>query len=287
MTDRYAVIGNPIGHSKSPLIHGFFAEQTEQDMEYTAFEAPVGGFVAKVDEFRRSGGLGLNITAPFKLDAFRYATELSERAKLAGAVNAMKFRGDHVAAENFDGVGLTNDIQLNLKFAMKHRRVLMLGAGGAARGAIQPFLEQQPAELIIVNRTISKAHELVERFSLFGTVTAVGYDALAGLGQFDLVVNASSASLRGELPPVPAGSFASGCLAYELAYGKGLTPFLRVAREAGARQIADGVGMQVEQAAEAFQWWRGIRPATRPMIEKITVPLSRSKNTDTKVCHKF
>jgi len=273
MTDRYAVIGNPIGHTKSPLIQGFFAEQTGQDMEYTAFEAPIGGFATRVDEFRRNGGLGLNITAPFKLDAFDYATELSERARLAGAVNAMKFSGDRVAAENFDGVGLTNDIQLNLKFPLKHRRVLLLGSGGAARGAILPFLKQQPAELIIVNRTISKAHELVERFSSYGTLSAVGYEALAGLGSFDVVVNATSASLRGELPPVPAESFASGCLAYELVYGKGLTPFLHVARDAGARQIADGVGMLVEQAAEAFEWWRGVRPATRPMIEKITVPL--------------
>ena len=176
MTDRYAVIGNPIGHTKSPLIHGFFAEQTRQDMEYTAFEAPIGGFAAKVDEFRQSGGLGLNITAPFKLDAFDYATELSDRAKLAGAVNAMKFEEGRVVAENFDGVGLTNDIQRNHKFPMKRRRVLLLGAGGAARGAILPFLEQQPGELIIVNRTISKAHELVERFSPYGTLTAVGYD---------------------------------------------------------------------------------------------------------------
>lgn len=273
MTDRYAVIGNPIGHTKSPLIQGFFAEQTGQDMEYTAFEAPIGGFATKVDEFRRSGGLGLNITAPFKLDAFDYATDLSERAKLAGAVNAMKFSDDRVAGENFDGVGLTNDIQLNLKFPLKHRRVLLLGSGGAARGAILPFLKQQPAELVIVNRTISKAHELVERFSSYGTLSAMGYEALAGPGPFDVVVNATSASLRGELPPVPAESFASGCLAYELVYGKGLTPFLRVARDAGARQIADGVGMLVEQAAEAFEWWRGVRPATRPMIEKITVPL--------------
>jgi shikimate dehydrogenase len=273
MTDRYAVIGNPIGHSKSPLIHGFFAEQTGQDMEYTAFEAPIGGFAVRVDAFRQSGGLGINITTPFKLDAFSYATELRERAKLAGAVNAMKFSGDRAVADNFDGVGLTNDIQLNLKFPMKGRRVLLLGAGGAARGAILPFLKQQPGELIVVNRTISKAHELVERFSPYGALTAAGYEALAGLGAFDLVINATSASLRGELPPVPAEIFTSSCLAYELAYGKGLTPFLRVARDSGARHIADGVGMLVEQAAEAFEWWRGIRPATLPMIEKITVPL--------------
>jgi shikimate dehydrogenase len=274
MTDRYAVIGNPIGHTKSPLIHSAFAEQSGQDIEYIALEAPVDGFVAKVDAFRQSGGLGLNITTPFKLDAFDYATELRDRAKLAGAVNAMKFSGDRVVADNFDGVGLTNDIKRNHDFAIKGRRVLLLGAGGAARGAILPFLQQQPGELIIVNRTIEKADQLAERFSVHGALTAFGYDALTGLGPFDLVVNATSASLRGELPPVPAESFAPDCLAYELAYGKGLTPFLRVARDAGAGKIADGVGMLVEQAAEAFEWWRGIRPATRPLIERLTVPLN-------------
>jgi len=273
MTDRYAVIGNPIGHSKSPLIHLAFAGQTGQDIEYVALEAPVGGFAAEVDTFRKAGGCGLNITTPFKLDAFAYATELLPRAKLAGAVNAMKFEGGRVAADNFDGVGLTRDITRNLGCPLQGRRVLVLGAGGAVRGAILPFLEQGPAQLVLANRTVEKAQELAGLFAAHGSLCAIGYEALAAQQPFDLVVNATSASLRGELPPVPAASFGPHCLAYELAYGKGLTPFLRVARSGGAERIADGVGMLVEQAAEAFAWWRGVRPDTPPMIQTLTIPL--------------
>ena len=276
MSDQYVVIGNPIGHSKSPMIHMAFAAATGQDIEYVALEAPLDGFAAKVDAFRARGGRGLNITAPFKLDAFAYATRLLDRARLAGAVNAMAFDGGEVAADNFDGVGLVRDIQQNLGCPMRGRRVLLLGAGGAARGALLPFLEQQPAELVIANRTAAKANALGEQFSAYGALVATGYEALAQEppGGYDIVVNATSASLRGERPPVPARVFAEGCLAYELAYGKGLTPFLRLAQSAGAGRLADGVGMLVEQAAEAFVWWRGVRPDTRAMIEKMTVPLA-------------
>jgi len=273
MTDVYAVIGNPIGHSKSPLIHLAYAVQTGQDIDYIALEAPIDGFAAKVDAFRQSGGFGLNITAPFKLDAFAYATELRERAKLAGAVNAMKFEGGRVIADNFDGVGLTNDIQRNLGFRLAGRRVLVLGAGGAVRGAMLPFLEQKPGELIIANRDMQKALALVQQFSPYGEFSAVGYEALATLPAFDIVINATSASLRGELPPVPATVFSAGGIAYELVYGKGLTPFLRLARSTGIERVADGVGMLVEQAAEAFQWWRGVRPDTAPVIARLTIPL--------------
>jgi len=275
MTDLYSVIGNPIGHSKSPLIHGAFARQTGQDLDYVALEAPVGGFAAAADRFRAEGGRGLNITAPFKLDAFAYANRLQERARLAGAVNAMKFDGDEIAADNFDGVGLVNDIRRNLGREFRGRRVLLLGAGGAARGALLPFLEQKPAELVIVNRTIARANELGEQFAAYGNLVAAGYDTLAQETRgYDIVVNATSASLRGELPPLGAGAFADGCLAYELVYGKGLTPFLGLARSAGVRHVADGVGMLVEQAAEAFEWWRGVRPDTRPLIRQLTVPLT-------------
>jgi shikimate dehydrogenase len=274
MTDRYAVIGNPIGHTKSPLIHLAFAQASGQDIDYVALEAPIGGFAAKVDAFRQAGGRGLNITAPFKLDAFAYATELRQRAKLAGAVNALSFEDGRVIGDNFDGVGLTNDIQRNLRCPMRDRRVLVLGAGGAARGAVLPFLEQKPAQLFIVNRTVEKALALKTQFSDYGTLSAMGYDALVGRGPFDIVVNATSASLRGELPPITRESFAPDGLAYELAYGKGLTPFLRVAQGAGVKRIADGVGMLVEQAAEAFAWWRGARPDTRSLIERLTIPLT-------------
>jgi len=272
MTDRYALVGNPVGHSKSPRIHAAFARQTGEPVEYGLVEAPVDGFAATVDAFRASGGRGMNVTLPFKLEAFAYATRPSERARLAGAVNCMKFDGDDVQADNFDGMGLVNDIRRNLGFAIAGRRVLLLGAGGAARGAMLPFLEQQPARLFVANRTVAKAHALREAFASWGPVEAGGYDSIEGA--WDIVVNATSASLRGELPPVPSSAFAHGCLAYDLVYGKGLTPFLRLAREAGAGRAADGVGMLVEQAAEAWVWWRGIRPATGPLIEAMTVPLA-------------
>ena len=274
MTDLYAVIGNPIGHTKSPFIHTAFAQATGQDIAYSAIEGPFDGFAAQVDAFRRLGGRGLNVTVPFKIDAFEYATDLSQRAALAGAVNAMKFEGERAFAENFDGLGLTNDIQRNLGYPMAGKRVLMLGAGGAARGAILPFLEQKPALLVIANRTREKAHALADKFSVYGPIQAIDYPDLQEHPPFDLVVNATSASLRGELPPVPAAAFAPGGLAYELVYGKGLTPFLQVGQSAGAGRLADGVGMLVEQAAEAFEWWRGVRPNTAPLIVRLTVPLS-------------
>ncbi|WP_114972457.1 shikimate dehydrogenase [Rhodoferax ferrireducens] len=271
-TSIYAVIGNPIQQSKSPLIHGMFAQATGQNMQYTTIEGPLGGFAGAVDAFRALGGLGLNITAPFKLDAFAYATERSERAQLAGAANAMKFDGARVLAENFDGVGLVRDVTHNLGCSLKGKRILLLGAGGAARGALLPFLEQAPAELVIANRSVDKALELAKIGAAKGNVRGCAYTELVGQ-TFDVVFNATSASLRAELPPVPASVFANCGLAYELAYGKGLTPFLRLAQNAGVKQLADGVGMLAEQAAEAFVWWRGVRPDTRTVINKLTVPL--------------
>jgi shikimate dehydrogenase len=272
MTDKYAVIGNPIGHTKSPLIQGMFARSTGKDLEYTAILGALGQFASTVDAFRANGGRGLNITAPFKLDAFAYATDLSQRARLAGAVNAMKFEGERVLAENFDGLGLVNDIQRNLGVALAGKRVLLLGAGGAARGALLPFLEQKPALLAIANRTVAKADALADEVQHMGTVVSGGYPDFAN-DRFDVVVNATSASLTGELPPVSPNVFMTEGLAYELVYGKGLTPFLRLAQNAGVRRLADGVGMFAEQAAEAFSWWHGVRPDTRAVISDLTVPL--------------
>ena len=270
MTDQYAVIGNPIQQSKSPLIHTAFTKTTNQDLEYTKIEGHA--FAADVDAFRARGGRGMNITAPFKLDAFAYATERSERAQLAGAANAMKFEGDRVMAENFDGVGLVRDVTHNLGCALKGKRVLVLGAGGATRGALLPFLAEQPAELVIANRDAVKAQALAAIGATQGHVRACTYAELEGQ-TFDVVFNATSASLKAELPPVPASIFTGCVLAYELAYGKGLTPFLRLAQNAGVKQLADGVGMLAEQAAEAFEWWRGVRPETRAVIDMLTVPL--------------
>ena len=277
MTDQYAVIGNPIGHTKSPLIHSTFARQTGQVIDYTAIEGRIGVFREDAEAFRLAGGCGMNVTAPFKLDAFAYATDLSEQARLAGAVNALKFDGDRVHAQNFDGIGLCRDIVHNLGYPLQGKRVLLLGAGGAASGAMLPFLEQKPAQLLLVNRTVSKAQALFEQFKGYakGEFAYCSYPDLADVAEkFDMVINATSASLRGELPPVHTGVFAPGCLAYELAYGKGLTPFLKLAQGAGAQRLADGVGMLVEQAAEAFEWWRGVRPQTAAMIEKLRVPLA-------------
>ncbi|AET92801.1 shikimate 5-dehydrogenase [Burkholderia sp. YI23] len=276
MTDQYAVIGNPIGHTKSPLIHGLFADETHQDMAYTAIEGPLEpeqAFAYTVRVFAAAGGKGMNVTAPFKLKAFDMADERSERAELAGAVNAMKFENGRIVAENFDGIGLVRDIEVNLGLPMAGKRVLILGAGGAVRGALLPFLSARTAELVIANRDVAKCRALAAQVSARGPVSACGYGDLEAMGRFDLVVNATSASLTGDLPPVPPSVFSPAGAAYELAYGKRLTPFLRLARNAGVRGVADGVGMLVEQAAEAFYWWRGVRPATRAVIDRLTVPL--------------
>ena len=224
MTDLYAVIGNPIGHSKSPLIHGMFAEATGQDLAYVAIEGSLEQFAARVDQFRRDGGRGLNVTVPFKLDACAYATDLSERARLAGAVNAMKFQGERAHAENFDGIGLANDIQRNLGYSLAGRRILMLGAGGAARGVILPFLDEKPALLAIANRTPNKARALAAQFSAYGNIVGMGYSDLAGFRDFDLVVNATSASLAGELPPVPEFELLEGVPKLRVGLRKGIDP---------------------------------------------------------------
>jgi shikimate dehydrogenase len=272
MTDRYAVIGNPIGHTKSPLIHGSFAKASSQDLEYTAIEASVDGFARAVLGFRDGGGRGMNVTAPFKLAAFELCDERTVRAQQAGAVNTLKFEGDRILADNVDGLGLLQDIRRNLGIEVTGKRVLVLGAGGAARGAIPQFLAQRPSELVIVNRTLDKAEELAAQYAAGHCIRAVGY-ADIDKAPYDIVINATSASLRGELPPISESVFPGAHLAYELAYGKGLTPFLRRAQAEGAARLADGVGMLVEQAAEAFEWWRGVRPDTRAVIDTLTIPL--------------
>jgi shikimate dehydrogenase len=273
MTDRYALFGNPLGHSKSPLIHNGFARSLGHDVEYSLIEAPLTGFAQAALAWRDGGAKGCNITTPFKLDAFALATQRLPRAELAGAANCLKFEPDgRILAEMFDGIGLANDIDRNLGLSMRGKRVLMLGAGGTVRGCLQPFLECQPAALVVANRTAAKAQDLAQQFAPFGPVAGCGYDDLGG-EHFDIVLNATSASLRGELPAVPDTVFVGAALAYELTYGKGLTPFLRQAQEAGVARLADGVGMLVEQAAEAWVWWRGVRPETRAAIDRLTIPL--------------
>jgi shikimate dehydrogenase len=272
MTDRYAVLGNPIGHSKSPLIHSLFAQATGQDIGYTAIETPLDGFEDTVLGFRANGGRGLNVSLPFKLQAFEIATEPSERARLAGAANCLKFEGERILADNYDGVGLVNDLQRNLGCPLAGKRVLLLGAGGATRGALLPIAAEHPASLTVANRTADKAHALRLDFAAHAPLRSGGYSDLAGQS-FDVVINATSTGLTQETLPLPAGVFAADAIAYDMVYGKGLTPFLRQARAAGVLTVADGVGMLVEQAAQAFFWWRGVQPDTRPVIERITVPL--------------
>mgnify|MGYP001139558539 CR=1 FL=1 len=262
MTDRYAVFGNPISHSKSPGIHAEFARQTRQDLSYEAIEAPLADFRATVQAFRDAGGRGANVTVPFKEQAWQLATQRSERADAAGAVNTLTFADGEIYGDNTDGAGLVNDLVGNLGFDPAGRRILLLGAGGAARGVGLPLMERQPAELFVANRTAYRARELSSRFDCYGG----GYEALPGR-QFDLVINATAASLAGDMPPLPDDIFAPGALAYDMMYGRD-TPFLAFARAHGA-QATDGLGMLVEQAAEAFFVWRGVRPATAPVIARL------------------
>ncbi len=265
MSDRYCVFGNPVGHSRSPAIHAAFAAQCRQDLCYEAILAPLDGFAASLAAFIAAGGRGANVTVPFKPEACRLATRLTARAALAGAVNTFSVAGADLLGDNTDGAGLLRDLSLNLGCRLAGQRLLLLGAGGAARGVVGPLLDARPAALLIANRTAARAHELAQRFP--GTVVSGGcaYPELAGQS-FDLVINATSASLCGELPPLPAGVFAGGSLAYDMMYGDHETPFLRFARSQGAARVADGLGMLVEQAAEAFMVWRGVRPATAPVI---------------------
>ncbi len=273
MTDRYAVVGNPVAHSKSPQIHAEFARQTGQDMVYEKLLAPLDGFAETVEAFRNHGGKGLNVTVPFKEQAFHLSTTLTARALDAASVNTLKFEGEQVIGDNTDGVGLVNDITRNLGFAILGKRVLLMGAGGAARGVMLPLLEQAPAQLILANRTVEKAEALVvhylkkiEQGITVRSLTAVPYGNL--IGPFDLVINATSASLKGELPPLPEHLFNPGALAYDMMYGTETT-FMAWARAHGAATISDGLGMLAEQAAESFFLWRGVRPDTAPVMRML------------------
>jgi shikimate dehydrogenase len=261
VADRYAVIGNPVAHSKSPRIHAEFARATGQALSYEAIEAPLGGFAGAVAAFRASGGKGLNVTLPFKEEAYALCTGVSERARLARAVNTLMLK-EGVFGDNTDGIGLVRDLAGNLQVDPGGKRVLLMGAGGAAQGVVAALLAAGAIELVIANRDMRRAQALAGRFP---GLKASGYGALAR--GFDIVVNATSAGLQGAAPPLPAGVLGPGVLAYEMVYGRD-TPFLAAARAAGAR-ACDGLGMLVEQAAESFFLWRGVRPATAPVLERL------------------
>jgi len=258
--DRYAVIGHPVAHSKSPWIHAQFALATGEDLHYGAIDAPEGGFVREVERFRAAGGRGLNVTQPFKGEAFRYCASTTERAATAQAVNTLVLDRAQPFGDNTDGVGLVRDLTVNLGRSLAGARVLLLGAGGAAQGVLAPLAQAGIADLVIANRTPARAQALAARVP---GATASGFGGLAGRS-FDFVINATSAGLAGELPLLPAGLFAAGALAYEMVYGRD-TEFLAMARASGA-DTADGLGMLVEQAAESFLVWRGVRPETRAVL---------------------
>jgi shikimate dehydrogenase len=266
--DQYAVMGHPISHSLSPAIHQAFAEQTKQKLHYQAIDVPEDQFVEAVNAFREAGGKGLNVTVPFKEQAWELCDHRSEAAQLAGAVNTLQFREDGIYGDNTDGTGLIRDISVNHATSIEGKRVLILGAGGAVRGVIQPLLRERPAECVIANRTFARAEALVEIFADLGNVTAAEFDALVGQS-FDLIINGTSASLSGALPQLPSGILTDGAMSYDMMYANQPTPFVRWGLLQRAKISVDGFGMLVEQAAEAFYLWRGVRPLTNSVITEI------------------
>ena len=275
MTDKYAVFGNPIDHSKSPDIHRQFAEQTGQALSYEKQLVDPQGFEAAADAFFAGGGKGLNITVPFKQDAYSYVARTSPRARRAGAVNTLSLEADGtILGDTTDGVGLVSDIKHNLGWQIRHKKVLILGAGGAVRGVLEPLLEEQPQHIIIANRTVDKALQLAKGFAEFGYLLGCGFDMLDEQ-QFDVIINGTSASLQGELPPLPDSLInADGStVCYDMLYGAEPTPFMQWAAERGAK-VSDGLGMLVGQAAESFALWRGVRPETAPVIRSLRAKLA-------------
>jgi shikimate dehydrogenase len=279
--DQYAVVGNPIAHSKSPQIHALFAEQTRQHLQYRAILIEPGCFVDAVERFRRRGGRGLNVTLPFKTDAWAYAGQRSERAKRAGAVNTLHFRDDGtIFGDNTDGPGLVRDLTVNHDIRLQQRRILLLGAGGAARGVLSSLLAERPAQLMIANRTVAKAVELADLFADLGDVAACGFDELAETDGFDIIINATAAGLSDAVPPLPDTVLVAGGSCYDMVYADEATAFVRWAHAHAAGKALDGLGMLVEQAAESFAIWRGIRPETTSVITQLKVRQLKTQKTD-------
>jgi shikimate dehydrogenase len=266
--DRYALMGYPVSHSWSPFIHGMFARQTGQPVQYRLVEVRPENFRTTAVQFFLDGGKGLNVTVPHKQAAAELVNELTPRAARARAVNTIRVKPGTVelVGDNTDGIGLVNDLTTNLQVPLAGSRILLLGAGGATRGVLGPLLEQRPEELVVANRTAARAAELAAEFGAVGPVRGLGFDAVDS-GPYDLVINATSAGLSGELPPVPAAAVGPRTVCYDMSYAKGETPFTAWARTRGAQSAHKGWGMLVEQAAEAFALWRGVRPSTRPVLE--------------------
>lgn len=267
--DRYAVIGHPVGHSLSPRIHTRFAEQTGEELVYGLLEAPAEGFAGTAGEFFDAGGCGLNVTVPFKAEALAWADRASGRATVATAANTLtRTRAGIIEADNTDGVGLVRDLVRNLGLTLRGARLLLIGAGGAARGVLAPLLTERPAGLYIVNRTAERARELADAFTDHGPVAGGGFGDI-GERTFDLVINASASSLGGAVPPIPAAVVARGGAVYDMMYGEPALPFLQWGRDSGAELVSDGLGMLVEQAAESFHVWRAVLPDTAPVLAEL------------------
>ena len=270
--DQYRVFGNPIKHSRSPFIHQFFAKVTKQDINYEIQLAEIDGFTSAITEFITQGGKGANVTVPFKEQALEMSDELSERARLAGAVNTLSFINGKIYGDNTDGEGLVQDLLRN-SVQLESSRILLLGAGGAAKGVVLPLLAQKPKSIVIANRTVSKADALIEQFQ-DGKLMACGFEQTLGKS-YDVIINATSASLSGKLPAIPASVITEETVCYDMVYGKGLTPFLAWAKAQGATEIIDGIGMLVGQAAVSFNIWRGIKPEVESVIEQLKVTLAQ------------
>ena len=271
--DHYAVFGNPIKQSKSPLIHSMFALQTKQSIEYTRVQPDTNTFNSAISHFFNEGAKGANVTAPFKLEAFQFANTLSKRAKIAGAVNTLqKLEDGSIFGDNTDGPGLVQDL-LRLDIQLKNKSILLLGAGGAARGVLQPLLDEQPASLVIANRTANKAQQLAALIS-YDTLQGCGFESLtASTAKFDLIINSTSASLTAELPAVDESLIASSSYVYDMSYADKPTVFMQHASNLGVAHVYDGLGMLVGQAAESFYLWRGVRPLVEPVIQAVRAKL--------------
>lgn len=264
MTDQYAVIGNPITHSLSPMIHTLFARETEQDLIYDKIEVPVEQFRNSVVEFCANGGKGLNITMPFKQEAFRLVTTASDEAIFAEAVNTLSFLDGDIIGHNTDGIGLLRDLVNNQRLTIKNSSILILGAGGAVRGILSCLLRQEPKLIVIANRTLETAQVVAHHFQHLGNITATPLSKATG--QFNLIINGANISLATATMSFPVAVLSPECFCYDLMYGQETTPFLKWAHHHGALHMADGLGMLVEQAAESFYIWRGVRPNTRQVI---------------------
>jgi len=269
--DRYGVMGYPISHSRSPVIHRLFALQTGQNMQYELLQVSPEKLETAVRQFQRTGGKGLNVTVPHKSEVAKLVDQMSERASTAGAVNTIAFRGSEIYGDNTDGIGLLRDLSVNLGVHLEDANILILGAGGATRGIIGPLLEMQPAGLRIANRTLGKAQALADHFESQGPITACRFNVVPVGEPYDLIINATSAGLQGDTPPYPEAAISENTICYDLSYGLNPTPFSIWAREHGAAKSVMGWGMLVEQAAESFNLWRGIRPDTAPVLKQMHI----------------